>query len=329
VKKTLAFALFVILAVAWRCLLFVDETQFVIVTQFGRPVRTLREAGLYVKMPYQSSLAIDRRIQVYDPRPAEFLTSEKKNIDLDVFVCWSVEDPQKFLETVNDLAGATARIHDLVWSKLAAAVSRSPLETLVLADESKHSLKSLVPVGEKKMPRETLASVDAKKSPLESLVEGVAHESAATLEKYGIALVDVKIKRIGLPEQVRDSVFERMRKERARIAQRYRSEGNEEAMKIRASADRDKTVVLAEAYAEAEIVRGKAEAKATRTYSDAHQKDPRFFELLRTLEVYKKIFDEKTTILLSGDSELLKYLSHGSAASDAKAAKPASGEMSK
>ena len=154
---------------------------------------------------------------------------------------------------------------------------------------------------------------DAGKS-LEGLVEGVAQQCADdALEKYGIVLVDVKIKRIGLPEQVRDSVFERMRKERARIAQRYRSEGNEEAMKIRAAADKEKTVILAEAYAEAEIVRGKAEAKATRTYSEAHQKDPQFFELLRTLEAYKKIFDEKTTILLSGDSELLKYLSHGSA----------------
>ena len=102
-KKLLLLALFVVvLAVAWRCLLFVDETQFVIVTQFGRPVRTLTEAGLYFKPPYQSSLAIDRRMQVYNPRPAEFLTSEKKNIDLDVFVCWSVEDPQRFLETVND-----------------------------------------------------------------------------------------------------------------------------------------------------------------------------------------------------------------------------------
>jgi len=296
-KKPLLFALLVVvLAVAWRCLLFVDETQFVIVTQFGRPVQTLKEAGLYFKPPYQSALTIDRRMQVYNPRPSEFLTSEKKNIDLDVFVCWSVEDPQRFLETVNDLAGATSRIHDVVWSKLAAAVSRSPLDAIVSVDASKHRL--------------------------ESLVDHVAHEcTSAAREKYGIALVEVKIKRIGLPDQVRDSVFERMRKERARIAQRYRSEGNEEAMKIRAAADKEKTVILAEAYAEAEIVRGKAEAEATRTYSEAHQKDPQFFELLRTLEAYKKIFDEKTTILLAGDSELLKYLSHGAAPSDQKPAK--------
>jgi membrane protease subunit HflC len=223
-------------------------------------------------------------MQIYNPRPSEALTAEKKNVDLDYFVCWSVEDPQKFLETVNDPAGATARIQDMVWSKLAAAVSRSPLETLV--------------------------SVDANKEKLEKLVGDVASECAASArDKYGIALVDVKIKRIGLPEQVRESVFERMRKERARIAQQYRSEGDEKAMEIRAAADRDKTFTLAAAFAEADIVRGKAEAKAARTYSEAHQKDPQFFELMRTLEAYKKIFDEKTTILLSGDSELLKYMS--------------------
>jgi membrane protease subunit HflC len=278
-------------AVAWRCVLFVDETQFAIVTQFGRPVRTLEEAGLYFKQPYQSCLAVDRRIQIYNPRPAEFLTSEKKNVDLDVFVCWRVEKPQQFLETVNDLAGAAARIHDVVWSKLAAAVSRSPLESLV--------------------------SVDAKAHSLEGLVQAVATECASEVEqKYGIVLVDVKVKRIALPSQVRDSVFERMRKERARIAERYRSEGKEEALKIRATADKQRTLILAEAYANSEIVRGQAEAQATRVYSEAHLKDPKFYELLRTLETYKKILDEKTTILLSGDSELLKYLTRGSMLGD-------------
>ncbi len=119
-------------AIAWRCLLFVDETQYVIVTQFGRPVQTLSAAGAYFKMPYQSSLAIDRRMQIYNPRPSEFLTGEKKNVDLDVYVLWSVDDPQRFIETVNDAAGAGSRIHDIVWSKLAAEVGRGPLERLVL-----------------------------------------------------------------------------------------------------------------------------------------------------------------------------------------------------
>lgn len=217
--------------------------------------------------------------------PSEFLTSEKKNVDLDVYVLWSVEDPQHFIETVNDPAGAESRIHDVVWSKLAAAVSRNSLDRLV--------------------------TTEAKTHKLEQIVHDVESDCATDVAKYGIKIVDVRIKRIGLPDQIRESVFERMRKERARIAQRYRSEGAEEAMKIRAAADKEKAVLLAAANAEAEIIRGKAEAEATRTYSEAHAKDPQFFELTRTLEAYKKILDEKTTVLLSGDSELLKYLSRG------------------
>ena len=277
-------------AVAWRCFLFVDETQLVIVTQFGRPVAEIDAAGLYVKPPYQSAIAIDRRIQIYNPRPAEFLTSEKKNIDLDVFVCWRVakENPQLFLQTVSDLEGAAARIHDLVWSKLAAAVSRTPLEALVCTDPKMHQL--------------------------DRLVHDLAAECVEPMRtKFGIELIDVKIKRIGLPDQVRESVFERMRKERSRIAERYRSEGKEESLKIRAEADKQKTILLATAYAGSEIIRGKAEAEATRVYSEAHLKDPGFYELLRTLEAYKRIFDEKTTIVLSGDSDFLKFLTRGPA----------------
>jgi len=276
----------------WRSVLLVDETELVIVTQFGRPVTTLTEAGLHFKLPYQSALRIDRRLQVYNPRPSEFLAAEKKNVDLDVFVCWRVQDAQHFLETVNDLKGAESRIHDIVWSELAAEVGRNPLEALV--------------------------SVDSKSHRLGELVAGVAGRCAERAERdYGIRIVDVQIKRIGLPAQVRDSVFERMRKERARMAEKYRSEGQAEALKIRAAADKERTVVLAKAEADAERIRGRAEAEATRIYAAAHGKDPAFFELLRTLETYRKILDEKTTVLLSGDSELLKYLTRGSTAGPA------------
>jgi len=276
----------------WRSVLLVDETELVIVTQFGRPVATLTEAGLHFKLPYQSALRIDRRLQIYNPRPSEFLAAEKKNVDLDVFVCWRVEDPQHFLETVNDLAGAESRIHDIVWSELAAEVGRNPLEALVSVDPNSHRLGQLV--------------------------AGVAARCAERAEQdYGIRIVDVQIKRIGLPAQVRDSVFERMRKERARMAEKYRSEGQAEALKIRAAADKERTVVLAKAEADAERTRGRAEAEATRIYAAAHGKDPAFFELLRTLETYRKVLDEKTTVLLSGDSELLKYLTRGAAAGPA------------
>jgi membrane protease subunit HflC len=273
----------ILVAAACLCVIFVDEAEFVIVTQFGRPIHTLREAGLHFKAPYQSTIRIDRRLQIYNPRPAEFLAKEKKNIDLDVFVCWCVEDPQKFIETVNDFAGAEARLHDIVWSELAAEIGRNPLEALVSTEPNVHRLDEIVG----------------------ALAARCAQRAQAA---YGIRIADVRLKRLGLPAQVRDSVFQRMRAERSRIARQYRAEGEEEALKIRAMADKDRTVTLAKAYAEAEKTRGKAEAEATRIYADAHQKDPAFYELVRTLEAYRKFLDDKTTILLSADSELLKFL---------------------
>lgn len=286
-RKRLILIVVVGVVLAVRCLIFVDETEVAIVTQFGRPIRTLDTAGLYVKPPHQSTIRIDRRLQIYDPLPSEFLAKEKKNVDLDVFVCWRVADPRLYLETVSDAANAEARIHDIVFAELAAQVGRNPLEALVSTDPNVHRL--------------------------DELVGSVSRTCAArSRSAYGIEIVDVRLKRITPPTQVRESVFQRMRSERARIARRYRAEGEEEALKIRAAADKDRTIVLAEAYAKAETTRGQAEAQATRIYAEAHKKDPEFYELLRTLEAYAKFFDEKTTVLLSADSDLLKYLTRGS-----------------
>jgi len=305
--RLLLLTLLVIVAVAgYRCLLFVDETEMVIVTQFGRPVEAYRlvdvrftreqpwivgtwekyaprESGLHFKMPWQSVIRIDRRLQIYDPRPSEFLASEKKNVDLDVFVCWKVEDPHRFLETVNDQMGAEARLHDIVWSELAATVGSHTIESLVSTDPEKHQLDTIQ----------------------RSVAQACAEQAS---KAYGIDVVDVRLKRIGVPAQVRESVFQRMRAERARIARQYRAEGDKEAQKIRAAADKEKTIKLAQADAEAQRIRGKAEAEATRTYADAHATDPEFYELMRTLEAYGKFLDDQTTILLSGDSDLLKFL---------------------
>ena len=270
----------------YRTVLFVDETEFVIVTRFGQPVRTLRDAGLHLKLPYQSAIVIDRRLQIYDPRPSEFLTQEKKNVDLDAFVCWRVRDPQQFLKAVNDLPGAEPRLHDIVWSELAAEVGRRPLEALVSTDGDAHRLDSLVP----------------------EVAERCRKRAA---QAYGIEIVDVQLKRIGLPSQVRESVFERMRSERQKMARQYRAEGEGKALEVRAAADKERTITLARAYAEAQKVRGSGEAEATRIYSQAHEKDAEFYEFFRTLEAYKKFLDSKTTIVLSADSDLLKYLTRG------------------
>ncbi len=289
-RKLLLVVVVLAAIVAWRTLVFVDETETVIVTQFGRPIETLDQPGLHVKLPYQSAIRMDRRLQIYDPRPSEFLAKEKKNVDLDVFICWRIADPKRFLETVEtvtDFTGAEQLLHDMVFAELAAAVGRNELEALV--------------------------STDAEIHRLDQLVGDVTRKCQQTARlAYGMEIVDVRLKRISLPSQVRQSVFNRMRAERARIAGQYRAEGEEKALEIRAEADKERTVTLAKANAEAEKIRGEAEAEAIRTYGEAHQKDPQFFELVRTLEAYEKFLDEKTTVLLSADSDLLKFLMRGS-----------------
>ncbi len=142
----------------------------------------------------------------------------------------------------------------------------------------------------------------------------VALTGQSALEQYGISLVDVRIKRINLPEQNKQSVYARMRAERERIARQYRAEGEEQALSIRADADRGKDEILSVAYKQAETVKGHGDAEATRIYGQAYSKNPQFYKLLRTLESYKKVLDDKTTAILSSDSDLLRVLTKGESA---------------
>ena len=296
--KWLFLTVVVVGVLAYRSVVFVDEAEMVIITQFGDPIADVTEAGLRLKWPCQSAIRIDKRLQIYDPRPSEFLAAEKKNVDLDVLVCWRVDvkQPRKFLETVNDLVSAEARLHDIVWSELAAEIGSHPRESLVSTDPEQHKL--------------------------DERQKAVANRCEQAMRAFGIEIVDVRLKRIGLPTQVRESVFGRMRTERESIARQYRAEGDKEAQKIRSLADKERTITLAEAYARAEETRGQAEAKATEIYSRAHKTDPVFYELVRTLEAYKQFLDEKTTILLSADADILKYLTRGAPNDDTPAKQP-------
>jgi len=272
----------------WLTFFSVKETEFVLVTQFGRPVRTVMDAGLHVKWPYQSTTYFDRRLRVYNPRPSEFLTRDKKNIVVDTYVSWKIQDPDRFLQTVGDPVAAEMRLHDIVWSGLSAALGTHDLDSLV-APAADH-----------------LDTADL----LDRLTDLT---DRAALTQYGIDVVDVRIKRLNLPEQNKQSVYARMRAERERIARQYRAEGEEQALSIRADADKQKEEILSVAYKDAEKIRGEGDAQSTRIYGQAYSKNPRFYKLLRTLDSYKKILDDKTTAILSSDSELLKILMQGEA----------------
>jgi modulator of FtsH protease HflC len=276
----------VALGLLYRTAFTVDETQFAVVTQFGKPVRTIATAGLKLKWPWQSLLNFEKRLMVYNPRPSEFLTRDKKNIVVDSYVAWRIADPGRFLQTVNDLTGAEMRLHDTVWAATAAALGNTDLSALV----------SITP--------EEVKSGD--------VVRQVTEQSRARAsEQYGIEVVDVRLKRLNLPAQNRESVFARMRAERERIAKQYRAEGEAEALKIRAEADKEKARIISEAYREAEKIRGDGDAQSTRIYAEAYSRDPQFYKLVRTLEAYKKVIDPNTTAILSSDSELLKLLTQG------------------
>ena len=178
------------------------------------------------------------------------------------------------------------RLHDIVWSGLSAALGSHDMDALVGVDPATIETPQIL---------DTLTTLTGK----------------AALEQYGIDVVDVRIKRLNLPEQNKQSVYARMRAERERIARQYRAEGEEQALAIRADADRQKEEILSAAYRQAETVKGQGDAESTRIYGLAYSKNPGFYKLVRTLESYKKILDDKTTAILSSDSELLRVLTKG------------------
>ena len=274
------------LILGYRTFFTVSEAEFALVTQFGRPLYTAGGAGLHMKWAFQSATYFDRRLRIYNPRPSEFLTRDKKNIVVDSYVAWKIQDPNRFLQTVGDPVAAEMRLHDIVWSGLSAVLGSHDLDALVSA---------------------------AGKVESSDLMDGLSSlTDRAALGQYGIN-VDVRIKRLNLPEQNKQSVYARMRAERERIARQYRAEGEEQALSIRADADRQKAEILSAAYKEAEKTRGQGDAESTRIYGQAYSKNPRFYKFLRTLEAYKKVLDDKTTAILSSDSELLKVLTRGEA----------------
>lgn len=287
-RRKLSMAVLVVAAaaIAWSAFVVVSETEMVILTRFGKPTRVLREAGFYPKWPVDRAMRFDQRVAIYDPRPSEFLTRDKKNLVVDSAVCWRIADPLLFLETVGDEVGAELRLHDIVWAALAAEIGQVALEDLV--------------------------AVDPGRVKVASVVEGVREKAAAaSAERLGIEVVDVQLKRVNFPEQNKQSVFARMRAERDRIAKEYRAQGREMAIGIQAQADKEREVILATAYEQAEKLRGQGDAEATRIYGEAYSRDPKFYRFVRTLESYRKILDDKTTVILSSDSELLRLLEKG------------------
>ena len=257
----------------------VDETEQVVVLQFGKPVRIITKPGLHMKapFPFQEKNVFDNRLLEYDSPPEEILSKDKKSLIVDNYVRWQITAPLQFLKTVQAIPTALSRMDDIVYSEL-----RRELGT--------HDMVEIITTNR------------------EELMEKVTVASNKATQNYGIEVVDVRIRRVDLPPQNEESIYARMDAERKRQANKFRSEGEEEAQKIRATTDRDKTIILADAYKQAERIRGEGDAKAVEVYANAYSADPKFYEFVRTLDAYKKIIDDKTMLVLPSDSRLFKLL---------------------
>lgn len=260
-------------------IIVVDETEQIVILQFGKPVQTITEPGLNFKFPapIQVSNSFDKRLLEYDVPPEEILSRDKKSLIIDNYVRWRIVDPLLFLQTVRAIPTAKTRLDDIVYSELRQELGNHDMAEIITETR-------------------------------ELIMEKVTIASNEETSKYGIEVIDVRIRRVDLPQENEASIYARMEAERKRQANKFRSEGEEEAQKIRAATDRDKTVILAEAYKTAQQIRGEGEAEALDIYATSFSKDPDFYEFLRTLETYEKVIDKKTTLVLPGDSKLFKAL---------------------
>ncbi|MGB0715077.1 MAG: protease modulator HflC [Phycisphaerae bacterium] len=286
---------------AWgsTCLLIVDQTQYAIHARFGKPKQVLLEPGLRFKLPWPIDTAIflDNRLQILEnPEPGqpdkEFLTRDEesgigKNVVVSTYSCWRIIEDQdavmRFYQTMGDVQSAGVRLGDVVVSEVGASLGQRDFSVLVSTNDQ---------------DRDWTGFLQHVKSRCAERVK----------ERYGVDLLDVRIKQLSFPEQNRQNVFSRMRAEREVIASRYRSEGEEQAVTIRADAQRQADQILAEALEKAERIRGEADAEAAKIYAEAYGEDPAFYEFVRTLEAYERTLDEDTVLILSGDSSFLKLL---------------------
>ena len=256
----------------------VPEWQQAIVIQLGQPVRTVREPGLYWKLPFiQTVTFFDKRVLAADTGSAEYITLDKKRLLIDHISRWEIVEPLQFYRTVRDERGAMARLDDIITARLRQEVAKETFKEII-------------------------------REKRDDIMETVTTEARVLAQPFGLRVIDVRVKRADLPPEVQASVFARMQAERQRIALRYRAEGEEKGREIRAHADKEREIILAKAYQESQSLRGAGDAQAIAVTGQAFGRDPAFYGFIRRLETYERVFSPETTIVLRPDSDLLRYL---------------------
>jgi modulator of FtsH protease HflC len=282
----------------------VSETEQVILTQFGRPVGGLvKEPGLHLKVPLiQDVHRFDKRWLEFDGDAREITTRDKKYIWVDTYARWRIADPLRFYQAVRDERGAQSRLDDIVDGETRNAVASFDLIELVRSsNRAFQRTEELEGIG----AAEAMAEVHTGR---EKIGQAILEKAAKITPEFGIELVDVRFRRINYVESVQQKVFERMTSERKRIAERSRSEGQGRAAEIRGQKERDILALTSVGYRSAQELKGAADAKATGIYARAYGKDPELYQFTKTMDTLGAGLDDRTWLILSTDSDVLKYL---------------------
>jgi modulator of FtsH protease HflC len=281
----------------------VNETQQVVITQFGEPVgQPVTTPGLHFKVPFmQDANYFDKRFLEWDGSPNQIPTKDKRFIWVDSYARWRISDPLLFFQRLRDERGAQSRLDDILDGETRNAIARNDLVEVVRT--SNRDLPT-IPVESE----ETNAALEKIQLGRHAITRQILATTAPRVKEFGIELMDFQFKRINYVEQVQNDVFQRMIAERKRVAERYRSEGAGEAARISGERERDLQRIQSEAYRTAQETRGKADAQATRIYAEANNRDAAFYAFTKSMETYESAVDAKTILILTTNGELLKYL---------------------
>jgi membrane protease subunit HflC len=289
----------------------VNEVQQVIITQFGKPIGTpVTTAGLKIKVPFiQDVNPIDKRILEWDGNPSDMPTKDKLYISVDLFARWRITDPLQYFLRLRDERSAQSRLDDILGSETRNAVAKHELIEIIRTTKGRTPLRdSLLTEAERRLDMGSLVPIQKGRKLVEDEIFAAAAEK---VQVFGIELLDIRFKRINYNESVRPKIYDRMISERRQIAERFLSEGNGEAARIRGNRERELNRIQSEAYREVEQIRGLADAKATEIYASAYNQSldaAAFYEFTRTMQAYKPIIADNTTLVLSTDSDLFKFL---------------------
>lgn len=297
--------------VATSSIYTVNEVEQVIITQFGKPVGDpVTEAGLKVKLPFvQEVNAIDKRVLEWDGNPSDMPTKDKLYISVDLYARWRITEPLPYFLRLRDERSAQSRLDDILGSETRNAVAKHELIEIIRTTKDRVPLRdTLLTDAERKQDIGSLVPINKGRAVVE---EQIFTAAAEKVRVFGIELLDIRFKRINYNESVRPKIYDRMISERRQIAERFLSEGNGEAARIRGNRVRDLNKIQSEAYRQVEEIRGLADAKATEIYSKAYNQSPEsvaFYEFTRTMQAYQQMIGENTTLILSTDSDVFKFL---------------------